>query len=186
MTTTKTTTRKTAAKSAPVKAEATTETAAPKKTGGIAGLAAQAKARRAQAAAQKEAQGAPATGMITESNKAQSERKVPDFWINVGYSVPDENGEEVFVSLPVGISLDNQPERKLNSTDPRINQINAARNHLLNVLREDAEAMESGTSQIIEFLQVQLLRRTEEGKGVLDANHNPFILEELKYEEDAE
>lgn len=177
MTTTKTT-RKTAAPKT-----TTAEAAAPKKPSGIAGLAEQAKARRAQAAANKEAQTA-ATGMITENQK--QERKVPDFWLNIGYSMPDEDGEEVFISLPVGISLDTQPERKLNSTDPRINQINAARNHLLNCLREDAENMEAGTSQLIEFLQVQLLRRTEEGKGVLDTNHNPFILDELKYEEDAE
>lgn len=161
------------------KTAATVATATAQPTG-LAGLAAQARARRAQLAQKPAAQ---ATGMITDP--AKEERKVPDFWVNVGYEMPDpETGENVFISLPVGINIDDLQPRKLNATDPRINQINAARNHLLRVLQEDAANMEAGTSVILDFLQVQLLRRTQEGKGVLDTNANPFILEELKYEEE--
>jgi len=148
---------------------------------GLSSLAAQARARRANTASAPA--NSMATGLITEPTK--EERKMPDFWVNVGYTIKHpETGEDVFISLPVGINIDTMQERKLNASDPLVNQINSARNHLLNMLRDEATAMDAGTSVVLDFLEVQLLRRTEEGKGLLDANANPFILPALKFEDE--
>lgn len=42
-------------------------------------------------------------------SKAQSDdRPKAEFWINIGYVTEDEEGNEIFISTPVGIALDTQ------------------------------------------------------------------------------
>lgn len=110
-----------------------------------------------------------------EPVKAKEDRPKAQFWLNLGYTVEVETtagAEERFISLPLGIPLDTQEPEKTNSKNKEWAMIQAARNALLEELKEYAQHLQAGEEQIIQ-LQVQLRRVNDEAE--IPEGENPFI-----------
>ena len=115
---------------------------------------------------------APAAGSKEQKPKAQ-------FWLNVGYDsgIPDENGENKFVSLPVGIPLDGMELLPTNSRNKDFAAFQAARNDLYEQIMEVCKSLEPGESRILGDssggLQVQV-RRVNDDAAAPDLATNQF------------
>lgn len=115
---------------------------------------------------------APAAGSKEQKPKAQ-------FWLNVGYDsgIPDENGDNKFVSLPVGIPLDGMELLSTNSRNKDFAAFQAARNDLYEQIMEVCKSLEPGESRILGDsnggLQVQI-RRVNDESAAPDMATNQF------------
>ena len=106
---------------------------------------------------------------------AKDDRPKAQFWLNLGYTVEVKTStgtEERFISLPLGIPLDTQEPEKTNSKNREWAMIQAARNVLLEELKDYAQHLAPGDERIIE-LQVQLRRVNDEAQ--IPEGENPFI-----------
>ena len=101
------------------------------------------------------------------------EKVKSQLWINVGYSVEVE-GEQVFVSIPMGIPVDSIKELPTNTRNVEFNLLNQARNQLLADITAAAEDLESGESHVLE-LEVQLRRIDKEADPLPAGSTNPFL-----------
>ena len=101
------------------------------------------------------------------------EKVKSQLWINVGYSVEVE-GEQVFVSIPMGIPVDSIKELPTNTRNVEFNLLNQARNQLLADITAGAEDLESGESHVLE-LEVQLRRIDKEADPLPAGSTNPFL-----------
>jgi hypothetical protein len=92
-----------------------------------------------------------------------SDKPKAKFWINLGYAsgVMDDEGNDRFVSLPVGIPLDTQDRLPTTSRNKEFAAFQAARNDLLDQLMELAGGLEPGEDCILK-LEVQLRRVNDE------------------------
>jgi hypothetical protein len=106
------------------------------------------------------------TTVVEEKVKSQ-------LWINVGYSIEVE-GEQVFVSIPMGIPLDSIKELPTNTRNSEFNMLNQARNQLLADITAASEDLESGESHVLE-LEVQLRRIDKEPDPLPAGSSNPFL-----------
>lgn len=103
------------------------------------------------------------------------EREVSHFWLNVGYVAP--NGK--FVSLPLGIPLDNLKPKDIpapTENNLEFRQMLAAQNDLLKEILA-ACTMEPGKDILIDGLECQLRRRQEKTNQELsksESEENPF------------
>ena len=122
--------------------------------------------------------------IFAQSNKpvATATKAKAEYWINFGYIAPvtGSNGEEKFVSLPIGIPLDTQEHLATNSRNPEFAYFQAARNDLLDKLIAVAKTLAPGESRIIcqdpvTGLAVQLRRVGEEVPELAAGAVNPFI-----------
>ena len=94
-------------------------------------------------------------------------------WVNVGYSI-EVNGEQVFVSIPMGIPVDSIKELPTNTRNVEFNLLNQARNQLLADIISASEDLESGESHVLE-LEVQLRRIDKEVDPLPAGSSNPFL-----------
>lgn len=101
------------------------------------------------------------------------EKVKSQLWINVGYSVEVE-GEQVFVSIPMGIPLDSIKELPTNTRNSEYNLLNQARNQLLADITAASEDLEGGESHVLE-LEVQLRRIDKEADPLPAGSVNPFL-----------
>jgi hypothetical protein len=105
---------------------------------------------------------------------SRSDRPKAQFWLNVGL-VKQVKGEEVFLSLPVGIPLDTQDRLPETSSNKEFAQMQAARNNIMDQLLAYAQTMEAGDDVIID-LQVQLRRVKETQEVSVKPEENPFAI----------
>lgn len=110
---------------------------------------------------------APAASAIVE------EKVKSQLWVNVGYSIEVE-GEEVFVSIPMGIPVDSIKELPMNTRNAEFNLLNQARNQLLADIIAAADDLEAGESHVLE-LEVQLRRIDKEPDPLPAGSRNPFL-----------
>lgn len=105
---------------------------------------------------------------------AADSRPQAKFWLNIGYATGETNnqGNEYFVSTPLGLPVDTQEAHKTNASDPKYAQFLAAKNDLLAQLIALGESLEPGEARIVD-LQVQLRRVGEERE--VDNTKNTFI-----------
>lgn len=102
-----------------------------------------------------------------------------NFWLNVGFSTEVEvEGvrETRFVSLPVGIPLDNQERLATNSRNQVFAAFQAARNNLLDQVLEVCKTLQPGEEKVIgeaSGLQIQVRRINAEVEAVAP-ELNPF------------
>lgn len=101
------------------------------------------------------------------------EKVKSQLWVNVGYSI-EVNGEQVFVSIPMGIPVDSVKELPTNTRNTDFNLLNQARNQLLADIASAAEDLESGESHVLE-LEVQLRRIDKEVDPLPAGSNNPFL-----------
>lgn len=106
------------------------------------------------------------TAIVEEKVKSQ-------LWINVGYTI-QVNGEDVFVSVPMGIPVDSVKELPTNTRNSDFNLLNQARNQLLADIAAASEDLESGESHVLE-LEVQLRRIDKEADPLPAGAANPFL-----------
>lgn len=116
-------------------------------------------------------------GIIPSANQRNTEDREPaQFWINVGYAtdVPEDDGSgNRFVSLGLGIPLDQIKELDTRSKNEMYSMFQTARNELKNELLEAAEALQPGEATIV-TLQVQL-RRVDDTAQPVHSGVNPFL-----------
>lgn len=98
--------------------------------------------------------GAPSSNNDTSAPSA--DRTPSNFWLNVGMTA-GEGEKERFVSLPMGIALDNQKPIAVRGSNEDFNAFTVARNDLLDQLQNIAASLAPGEEKII-GLQVQLRR----------------------------
>lgn len=106
-------------------------------------------------------------------------RKPSDFWLNVGIvlELPNvETGEmeEVFVSLPNGLALDDMQHVKVRGTNGAWQQLGQTKNALLDSLREACASLEPGERLPVQQLTCEIYRRAEPAQTG-DAATNPMI-----------
>ena len=114
----------------------------------------------------KNAPKSAAATVVEEKVKSQ-------LWVNVGYSIEVE-GEQVFVSIPMGIPVDSIKELPTNTRNAEFNLLNQARNQLLADITAASEDLESGESHVLE-LEVQLRRIDKEVDPLPAGSSNPFL-----------
>lgn len=113
----------------------------------------------------------------------QTERKPSDFWLNIGIKIPGagEGGEDLFVSLPVGLALDDMKPQAVRGTNQEFIQLVQTKNALLEALQKNAAKLQPGERVDIPELKVELYRRNEPAQTG-DINSNPLmraLLEQL-------
>jgi len=115
----------------------------------------------------------PKTFGKTETAAPAADRPKAEYWLNLGYAsdVKDDEGNNLFISLPQGIPLDTQDHLKTNSRNTDFAQFQAARNDLLDQLIAHAQNLQPGESSVIN-LQVQLRRVNEEAAPIDPANNS--------------
>lgn len=114
--------------------------------------------------------------IIPSTTRNVDDREPAQFWINVGYEtdVPENDGSgNRFVSLGLGIPLDQIKELDTRSKNEMYSMFQAARNELRNELLEAAEALAPGEATTV-TLQVQL-RRVEDAAPPVHMGINPFL-----------
>lgn len=105
---------------------------------------------------------------------AKSDKPKAQFWLNVGL-VKEVKGEDVFLSLPIGIPLDTQDRLPETSSNKEYAQMQAARNNIVDQLMAYAETMEAGDDVIID-LKVQLRRVKATQEVSVKPDENPFAI----------
>jgi len=93
-----------------------------------------------------------------------SDKPKAEFWLNIGYVTEDENGEEVFISTPIGLPVDTQ-------TASDKSPFASEQQDLINQLIQHGQGLDSGESIDInpEVLTLRLQRvsdRTHKSKIV--------------------
>ena len=117
-------------------------------------------------------------------NGATVDRPKAQLWLNVGYSVEvpalDANGhpsgemEERFVSLPVGIPLDDMKQVKITGGKSFINDQKIAQNDLLEQLLASVQDLPPGETRMVN-LQLQVRRVQDAVVHTADAATNMFV-----------
>ena len=111
---------------------------------------------------------APVAGVTVTEDKPKSQ-----LWVNIGYTI-QVNGEDVFVSIPMGIPVDSVKELPTNTRNQDFNLLNQARNQLLADIAAASEDLEAGESHVLE-LEVQLRRVDKEVDPLPAGSANPFL-----------
>lgn len=107
-------------------------------------------------------QGLSAPNAQTESGSSSSKpnRKPAQLWVNVGVTVPGmgEDGGSVFVSLPVGIPLDDLKPLEVKGGNPRWVALQQAKNGLLALIQQQAANLQPGERKAMPHLTIELSR----------------------------
>ena len=94
-----------------------------------------------------------------EETAANNTKVQPVVWMNIGFTSTDPHtGEEMFVSLPLGLGIDTMLEAKVRGSNVEYNQLVQAKNALLKQLQDAAGEMAPGEEFIINDLQIQMRR----------------------------
>lgn len=90
------------------------------------------------------------------------ERVNAKVWLNIGFvsEFKDEDGKNIFISLPKGIALDTMADVKVGNKDSDYNSILQTKNDLKAMLLKAAENMQPGERQVIN-LQVEIYKVAE-------------------------
>jgi hypothetical protein len=91
--------------------------------------------------------------LSTAPNQAQAEKPKNQLWLNIGIEIAHpETGEMVFISVPMGVGLDQLQPRKGSSWET------VSSNALLLQLLQEGQGLPAGERAILEGLTVQLSR----------------------------
>ncbi len=95
-----------------------------------------------------------------EGGTSKPNRKPATFWVNVGVTVPSmgDDGGPVFVSLPVGIPLDDLKPAEVKGGNPKWVALQQAKNGLLALIQQQAAALNPGERKAMPHLTIELSR----------------------------
>lgn len=102
-----------------------------------------------------------------------TERKSSQVWLNVGVNIPGagEDGTDLFVSLPVGIPLDDIKPIVIRGSNQNSIHLKQVKNMLLDELQKLGAGMQPGGRQTIPQLGVEIYRVAQpEQQGTADSN----------------
>jgi hypothetical protein len=113
--------------------------------------------------------------LSAKTTAAAAEQQKSQFWLNIGYVAEGagKDGEDVFVSLPMGIPMDTMEKLKTNSSNPEFAQLQAARNDLWEQLMKHAQETLKPGEDLVFSIQGQI-RRVKEDKPVSVGADNKF------------
>lgn len=122
-------------------------------------------------------------GNNTNTNSNTDEKVVPQVYLNIGQTVdvpqPDGSTAKEFVSIPVGISIDTMAPFKATGKDATWLAKVGIKNALLAQLQAFGENMDAGTSEMVEGLEIQILRRQTPAEAP-SAEDNPITTTPLR------
>lgn len=116
------------------------------------------------------------SALPTTAAAAAQERAKAQYWLNVGYTVQEQTDEGVvdtFISLPLGIPLDDQKTLPTNSSNARYAALSSARNSLYEQLMAVCAELGDGEEQLLD-LQIQV-RKVRSEQATVSAGENPFL-----------
>lgn len=107
---------------------------------------------------------------------AQQDRKPSQIWLNVGVTLPGvgEDGTDLFVSLPVGLPLDDMKPIVIRGTNQNSINLKQVKNMLLDELQKLGAAMSPGQRQSVPQLSVEVYRVGQPDQTGT-AENNPLI-----------
>lgn len=112
----------------------------------------------------------------TETVAPRQKRPPAKLWLNVGFpSVNPATNEPMFVTLPMGIPLDQIEVRDVTGNNEAWRELQTAKNELLEMLQAFVQGMEPGTEEIIDDLQVQVRRAAEATENEANPEVNPHL-----------
>jgi HAMP domain-containing protein len=113
-------------------------------------------------------------GNNTRRNTTDStEREQAQVYLNIGFMSKNAEGEDEFISLPVGVGLDTMKPINVSGSNEEWKQLAQAKNALMEQLQKAAEQMEPGEEHVIADLQIQIRRRNVSEQP--DAGDNPHM-----------
>jgi hypothetical protein len=118
----------------------------------------------------------PAAAAATNTASAAPVRAPSQVWLNVGVTIPGagQDGEDLFVSLPVGLAMDDMKPVKITGTNSNSIQLKQVKNLLLDELQRAGQALKPGERRAIPTLSVELYRIGQpDQEGT--AENNPLI-----------
>lgn len=111
-------------------------------------------------------------GLMSATNAATNTatKKTTELWLNIVFSVDDEEGKQIEVSLPYGLDLSNMPNRKVGNSDSDFNKLLATQNALLAALRAQGSSLTNGDRVTVSTAKVELYKELKKGN-----NNEPAI-----------
>jgi hypothetical protein len=105
-----------------------------------------------------------------------AERQPSLFWLNVGVTLEGagQDGTDLFVSLPVGIPLDDMKPQAVRGNNADWIQLGQAKNALLEALQKAAAGLNPGDRVDLPQLSVQLYRKGEPAQSA-SSDTNPLV-----------
>lgn len=100
--------------------------------------------------------------------EAAPERAKSKVWLNVGVTIPgqvDEQGNPLFVSLPIGIAIDTMKPMNARGNNKKWNELVGAKNWLLDQVQKAGVSLEPGTHLDLSNLTCRLQHTTEQTEG---------------------
>ena len=132
--------------------------------------------RLTQIAAQTAAQSVhERLGIKPAAPAGKEEQQKADYWLNVGYETQDP--QYPFISLPLGIPLDNLTPTPLRGSNQDYLEFVGAKNQLLELVMAKASTLQPGEETIVN-LQVQI-RRVKAAEDVAAPNTGKFTAPSL-------
>ena len=107
------------------------------------------------------------------SGNAKPARESSKIWLNVGITLAGagEDGEDLFVSLPVGIPLDDMKPQQIRGSKESWVQLAQTKNALLEAVQKAGSQLEAGERQILSELSVEVYRKAEPAQeGTVETN----------------
>ena len=120
---------------------------------------------------------AAAAGQRQTASVGQAAERQPSlFWLNVGVTLEGagEGGTDLFVSLPVGIPLDDMKPQAVRGNNADWIQLAQAKNALLEALQGAAAGLNPGDRVDMPELSVQLYRKGEPAQTA-SGDTNPLV-----------
>lgn len=122
------------------------------------------------------AQNKPAATNQAGSATPSTERKSSQVWLNVGVTIPGagDDGSDLFVSLPVGLPLDDMKPIVIRGSNQNSINLKQVKNMLLDELQKLGASMQPGQRQAVSQLGVEIYR-VAQPEQVGTAEGNPLI-----------
>ena len=110
------------------------------------------------------------------NGQTRADRPPSLFWLNVGVVLPGagKDGDDLFVSLPMGIPLDDMKPQEVRGNSPDWINLVQAKNLLLEQIQQAAAGLAPGDRVQVPQLTVELTRKGEPAQRG-DATTNPLF-----------
>ena len=107
---------------------------------------------------------------------AAAERPKSQFWLNIGFTIPGagKNGEDIFISLPQGIALDDMKPLAVRGNSVDWQHLVQAKNAFLERLQQGAAELDPGARVELSGISVEL-HRVGQPEQTGTAESNPLI-----------
>lgn len=107
---------------------------------------------------------------------AKEDRPENKIWANIGYTMQDSNGEDVFINLPYGLAIETMQPRELpRKKGTEFRAIRVAQNAFLEQLQLAGMKLEPGESVMLPMNITVELRRTGEEEE-LSVEDNRYVM----------